>query len=68
VCAKVPTISHGEVQCRNGKQVYGNICEVVCDYGYQVHGMRIVGCDTDGTWGIMPVCYGKLCFYLFCLT
>ncbi|XP_060578614.1 sushi, von Willebrand factor type A, EGF and pentraxin domain-containing protein 1-like isoform X2 [Ruditapes philippinarum] len=59
VCAKVPTISHGEVQCRNGKQV-GNICEVVCDYGYQVHGMRIVGCDNDGTWGIMPVCYDVL--------
>ncbi|XP_060568379.1 uncharacterized protein LOC132726983 [Ruditapes philippinarum] len=55
-CDKAPTIAHGEVQCLNGKQVYGNLCEVVCDDGYQVHGMHIVGCNVNGKWGTMSVC------------
>ena len=63
-CAKEPVIAHGEVQCINGEKVYGNLCEAVCDDGYQVHGIHIVGCDTNGKWGTMPVCKG-IRFILF---
>ena len=60
-CAKEPVIAHGEVQCLNGEKVYGNLCEAVCDDGYQVNGIRIVSCDKNGKWGTMPVCKGIHC-------
>ncbi|XP_053382454.1 uncharacterized protein LOC123540032 [Mercenaria mercenaria] len=55
-CAKAPSIPHGEVQCLNNKVVYDNLCEAVCNDGFQVHGMHIMGCDTNGKWGTTPVC------------
>lgn len=61
-CARPPNIPHGRVQCLNDQIVYGSMCEAVCDDGFQVRGMRIMGCDYKGQWGTSPSCKGKLKF------
>ncbi|XP_053375975.1 E-selectin-like isoform X3 [Mercenaria mercenaria] len=63
-CGEFSSIQHGETFQDNsevGRNLYGSIVVVTCQYGYFLNGPREVKCGADGQWGNRPTCEFMTC-------
>ena len=57
-----PSLTNGSVTAPT--TTFGAIARFSCDTGYDMKGTSKVTCQSDGSWGLMPMCFSKLFFFI----